>query len=259
MNKIPTINSNLGKNNEEEFNLCPAILQQAPYGIIVCCEQGDITFANQLANFLLQQNNLTVNNLFDILTTETDLKEAWENLLTGNRESISMPFSTNSIIQNKDLPHLSLHASVLRDTPDQKNHILIFIEDLSLNETLDAADQHYTDSLENLVDEKSKELEVIQRQLNLSEKKAAMIETSGAVAHELRQPMTTIIGIIELLDADNTIENMPHLNKRFKTIQKQCLRMAGIIKQMEQLVEYKTRPYVNGSLIIDLEESSLKK
>jgi hypothetical protein len=35
--------------------------------------------------------------------------------------------------------------------------------------------------------------------------------------------------------------------------------MAGIIKQMEQLVEYKTRPYVNGSLIVDLEESSQKK
>ena len=93
----------------------------------------------------------------------------------------------------------------------------------------------------------------------MSEKKAAMSETSGAVAHELRQPLTTIIGAIELLATDNTIANNPHLDKRFKTIQKQSLRMAEIIKQMEQLVEYKTRPYVNGSLIIDLEESSQNK
>ncbi len=259
MNKIPTMNSNATKSGGDECNLCPAILQQAPYGIIVCSEQGEITFANHLANFLLQQNNLTGNNLLDILTAEANLKDAWENLLTESRNSVTLPFSVSSTRHNDDVPHLSLHASLLKETPDQKNRILIFIEDLSLNETLGAADQHYTDSLENLVDEKNKELEFVQEQLILSEKKAAMIETSGAVAHELRQPMTTIIGTIELLEVDDTVESIPHLRKRFKTIQKQCLRMAGIIKQMEQLVEYKTRPYVNGSLIIDLEESSQKK
>ena len=83
-----------------------------------------------------------------------------------------------------------------------------------------------------------------------------MIETAGAIAHELRQPLTTIIGTIELLDSDDTVEGNSRLSKRFKTIHAQCLRMAEIIKQMEQLVEYKTRPYIDGKLIIDLEESS---
>lgn len=259
MNKIPTMNSNSTKTSTSEYNLCPSILQQAPYGIIVCSDSGEITFANQLANFLLQQNSLTGNNLLKILVPAIELNEVWEKLVSGSSNSITIPFSTCSTIQKDDPTHLSLHASLLTGTPGPQKYVLIFIEDLSPNETLDAADQHYTDSLENLVDEKSKELEFVQEQLILSEKKAAMIETSGAVAHELRQPMTTIIGIIELLEGDDNITNSPHLNKRFKTIQKQCLRMAGIIKQMEQLVEYKTRPYVNGSLIIDLEESSQKK
>ena len=259
INKIPTMNSEENKNGTNDCNLCLAILQQAPYGIIVCNELGAITFANQLASFLLQQDNLTGNQLLDTLMPESNLQNAWENLLTGNRNRFTSPFSLSVAQPHEDEPHLSLHASRLKETPDQKSHILIFIEDLSLNETLDAADQHYTNSLENLVDEKSKELEFIQERLILSEKKAAMIETAGAVAHELRQPMTTIIGTIELLEVDNTLESLPQLGKRFKTIQKQCLRMAGIIKQMEQLVEYKTRPYVNGSLIIDLEESSQKR
>ncbi|MCD6532779.1 MAG: hypothetical protein J7L25_01710, partial [Deltaproteobacteria bacterium] len=64
---------------------------------------------------------------------------------------------------------------------------------------------------------------------------------------------------IDLLNTDKDIDKNQYLNKRFKTIKKQCLRMAETIKQMEQLVEYKTRPYVNGSLIIDLEESSQNK
>lgn len=253
------MNSVSAENNKCADNLCLAILEHAPYGIIVCDEQGEITFANHLASFLLQLDNLTNRNLLCILAAVPNLSNTWKSLLTGTRNNIALPFSTNKNTHNDDAHHLSLQAKVFKETPDQKNRVLIFIEDLSIRETLGTADQHYTDSLENLVDEKSKELEHIQKQLILSEKKAAMIETSGAVAHELRQPLTTIIGTIEMLDSDDTFKNTPHLGRRFETIQKQCLRMAGIIKQMEQLVEYKTRPYVNGSLIIDLEESSQSK
>ena len=261
MNKNPTMNSTSTENSTGECNLFRAILQHAPYGIMVCDEPGEITFANQLATFLLQQDNLDNRNLLDILATVPSAKNIWKNLLSNDRGNVTIPFSINQGSPDNDdnVTKLSLHLSVLKDTPNRKNSIVVFIEDLSLNETLGAADQYYTDSLENLVDEKSKELEFIHEQLILSEKKAAMIETSGAVAHELRQPLTAIIGVIELLATDNTVTNNPRLDKRFKTIRKQSLRMAEIIKQMEQLVEYKTRPYINGSLIIDLEESSQNK
>ena len=258
MNKNPTMNSTSTENSTDERNLLRAILQHAPYGVMVCDEPGEVTFANQLAAFLLQQNTLDNCNLLDILATVPNAKNIWKNLISNDRGNVTIPFSINRESPDDDdnVTKLSLHLSVLKETPNRKNSIVIFIEDLSLNETLGAADQHYTNSLENLVDEKSKELEFIHEQLILSEKKAAMIETSGAVAHELRQPLTAIIGVIELLATDDTVENNPHLNKRLKTIQKQSLRMAEIIKQMEHLVEYKTRPYVNGSLIIDLEKSS---
>ncbi len=255
-NKNPTMNSVSTTKDTDECNLCLTILEHAPYGIIVCDEQGEIIFANQLASFLFQQNNLAEHNLISILELAS-CKGAWENLLSGEQNNITVRATPNT--NDDDGPHLSLQAILLKESPNQQNRILIFIEDLSVSETLAAANQHYTNSLENLVDEKNKELEFVQEQLILSEKKAAMIETAGAVAHELRQPMTAIIGAIELLTLDKTIDDNQHLSKRFKTIQKQCLRMAETIKQMEQLVTYKTRPYVNGSLIIDLEESSQNK
>ena len=261
MNKNPTMNSTSTENDANECNLFRAILQHAHHGIMVCDEQGEITFANQLAPFLLQQDNLANHNLLDILTAVPNFKNSWESLLSSNRDNVTMPFSMarKPPSDDHDVTNLSLHLSLLKNTPDQKNSIVVFIDDLSLNETLGAANQFYTDSLENLIDEKSKKLEFVQEQLILSEKKAAMIETSGAVAHELRQPLTAIIGAIELLATNDTIKNNPDLGKRFKTIQKQSLRMAEIITQMEQLVEYKTRPYVDGRLIVDLEESSQNK
>ena len=259
-NKNPTMNSTSTAKGKDESSLCLTILQQAPYGVIVCDDQGEISFANQLAAFLLQQNNLAKHNLLSILESPI-FRSAWEDLLSGEQNSIALPFSTNqtSPVQSNDNPRLSLQARLIKDPGNQQSRVLVFIEDLSNSETLDAADQYYTNSLENLVEEKSKELEFVQEQLILSEKKTAMIETAGAVAHELRQPMTTIIGTIDLLNTDKDIDENQHLNKRLKTIKKQCLRMAETIKQMEQLVEYKTRPYVNGSLIIDLEESSQNK
>ena len=83
-----------------------------------------------------------------------------------------------------------------------------------------------------------------------------MTETAGAIAHELRQPLTTVLGLIELLGVQESLSDDPQLKRSLETIQKQCLKMADIIKNMEQLVTYKTRPYVNGRNILDLNQSS---
>jgi len=259
------MNSTTTKNGLQGTGFDQIILKYAPYGIIACNTSGKIIFANQLAAFMLHEKELQEKNLLQIMAGVPDFKKCWDKLQTEFYDQFAMPFS---IMQN--LPStasgntgtdasLSVRVTRFEKSSEQRCNTLVFIEDLSSNETLDVADQLYTDSLENLMQEKSRELELIQEQLILSEKKAAMIETAGAIAHELRQPMTTIIGTIDLLSTKNAIKENPNIEKRFKIIQKQCLRMAETIKQMEKLVEYKTRQYVKDSLIIDLEESSLKK
>ncbi len=259
------MNSTTTENEPQDVSFDQTILKYAPYGIIACNITGKIIFANRLAAFMLHEKSLKEKNLLKIMAGVPNFKKSWNKLQTEFQNQFAMPFS---IIQ--DMPNaaagntgtnasLSVRVTRFEKSSDPTCNTLIFIEDLSSSETLDVADQLYTDSLEILMQEKSRELELIQEQLILSEKKAAMIETAGAVAHELRQPMTTIIGTIDLLSTKHTIRENPNIEKRFKIIQKQCLRMAETIKQMEKLVEYKTRQYVKDSLIIDLEESSLKK
>lgn len=257
------MNSTATENGSQNTSFDLTILKYAPYGIIACDISGKIIFANQLAAFMLQEKNLLEKNLLKIMADVPDFNKCWGKLQSEFHDQFCMPFPLKQDLPkiSTDNPNtdanLSLRVTRFANSSDQKCDTLIFIEDLSSNETLDVADQVYTDSLENLMDEKCKELESIQEQLILSEKKAAMMETAGAVAHELRQPMTTIIGTIDLLNTKQEIKENPTIEKRFEIIQKQCLRMAETIKQMEELVEYKTRQYVKGSLIIDLEESSL--
>ncbi len=259
------MNSTTTENDLQNASFDQTILKYAPYGIVACNLSGKIIFANQLADFMLHEKNLQGKNLLHIMAGVPDFQKGWGNLRNEYHNQFAMPFSIiqdrpNTVAGNTGTDaNLSVRVTRFETSSELKCNTLVFIEDLSSNETLDVADQLYTDSLEILMQEKSQELELIQEQLILSEKKAAMIETAGAVAHELRQPMTTIIGTIDLLSTKHTIRENPDIEKRFKIIQKQCLRMAETIKQMEKLVEYKTRQYVKDSLIIDLEESSLKK
>ena len=119
------MNSVTKENSKDECNLFLSILQHAPYGIIVCDEQGKITFSNRLATFLLQQDNLTESNLLRILTAVPNLKNAWKILVAGDRNNIALPFSIDRNTHSHGVPNLSLQATVLKDTPNQKNLILV--------------------------------------------------------------------------------------------------------------------------------------
>ncbi|NPA25690.1 MAG: hypothetical protein GXO34_07685, partial [Deltaproteobacteria bacterium] len=139
--------------------LCGAILDQAPYGIVVCRADGEITFANNLATFLLQCK-AAGDNLYTIISENADQKnftKNWQELLNNKRNAITLQFSLPlSQHDNRD-SQLSLHITSLRgEFFDASVHVLAFIEDLSSKETLLLTDQHYTDSLEQLVNETNK-------------------------------------------------------------------------------------------------------
>lgn len=231
--------------------LCKAALQQAPYGIIVCRADGCIAFANELASTLLR-HELIGHKLNTVIDIEERVLTAWRELLEGNRTSATMLFSLPPDQTHSRKARLSLQAQVLDGTfAGIEDHVLIFVDDLN-----NKRDLLLTDSLDELVAETGKELEAIQQQLIQSGKKTGMTETAGAIAHELRQPLTTVLGLIELLGVQESLSDDPQLKRSLETIQKQCLKMADIIKNMEQLVTYKTRPYVNGRNILDLNQSS---
>jgi len=235
-------------------------MECGPYGIVACNSQGEVIVANKSAARILNEAFLENGNMLKIMAAEDDFKKGWEELLSGTENQFSIFFqSRNAKPDRTPAPSnqdtgFRLRATRFENRSERSRIVLIFIEDLSRGKGLAEADL-----LKNLVYEQSRELEKINKQLILTEKRAAMIETAGAVAHELRQPMTAIIANIELLSHNHEIGEMPQIEQRFQTIRKQCLRMAETIKQMESLMEYRTRDYVDGRLIIDLEESSQKK
>jgi PAS domain S-box-containing protein len=95
---------------------------------------------------------------------------------------------------------------------------------------------------------------VAQEKLQLTEKAALVAELAGATAHELNQPLTSILGYAQLIQRQSP-SDAPHL-RAVGVIRSEAERMAEIVKKIGRITKYETMPYVGGASIIDLERST---
>lgn len=95
------------------------------------------------------------------------------------------------------------------------------------------------------------ELQDAQRKLEVSERQRVVVQLAGAAAHELNQPLTSIIGAVELLQR-RLPPDVPHLG----TILREAERMAEIVRKLGQIARYETKPYLGGTAILDLDAAS---
>lgn len=93
-----------------------------------------------------------------------------------------------------------------------------------------------------------------QEQLELSERQSAVVELAGAVAHELNQPLTSIVGTADLM-ARKLPPDSP-LSSSVKTIISEAERMAEMVRKLGQITRYETKPYVGVTTILDLDAAS---
>jgi signal transduction histidine kinase len=94
-----------------------------------------------------------------------------------------------------------------------------------------------------------------QQKLQLTEKQALVAELAGAAAHELNQPLTSIIGYAQLVQRQSE-PNARHL-RGVGVILREAERMADIVKKIGRITKYETTTYVGSQSIIDLDRSSM--
>ncbi len=94
----------------------------------------------------------------------------------------------------------------------------------------------------------------IEQRLAESERLGVLAELAGTTAHELNQPLTSVMGYAELLR--RKLDDDDPRMKAATTILREAERMAAIVKQIGQITRYETKPYVGGARIIDLKRST---
>ena len=88
-------------------------------------------------------------------------------------------------------------------------------------------------------------------QLIATEKRAATIELAGAAAHELNQPLTAVMGIVELCELRPDLDD--EVRKKLQRAHAQLGRMADIVKALARTSRPRTTGYVGGQRILALE------
>lgn len=97
-------------------------------------------------------------------------------------------------------------------------------------------------------------LSQVQKKLQMTERQSVAIELAGAAAHELNQPLTSILGYAEMLKARVPVADKNR--KAVEVISRETERMAGIVRKIGQITSYKTQSYVGASQIMDFEETA---
>ncbi|HET9627628.1 MAG TPA: PAS domain S-box protein [Kofleriaceae bacterium] len=93
-----------------------------------------------------------------------------------------------------------------------------------------------------------------QQKLQMSEKQALVAELAGAAAHELNQPLTSIMGYASLI-ARQSAADASHL-RAVAVILAEAERMAGIVKKIGKITKYETTDYVGTARMLDLERAA---
>lgn len=86
------------------------------------------------------------------------------------------------------------------------------------------------------------------------EKLQGVLETAGAVCHEMNQPLQTILGYTELTLADISPDNPAYLS--LTKISRQIDRMTEITHKLQNMTYYETMDYDNSTKIIDIHKAS---
>jgi PAS domain S-box-containing protein len=97
-------------------------------------------------------------------------------------------------------------------------------------------------------------LQAAQEKLVLSEKQALIAELAGTTAHELNQPLTSVIGYAELVKRKLAPDDSHY--RAIDTILQEAQRMADIVRKIGQITRYETKTYVGSTQILDLDKST---
>jgi len=93
-----------------------------------------------------------------------------------------------------------------------------------------------------------------QKKLAFTEKQGVLAELAGTAAHELNQPLTSMMAYAELLLRQSEPGSAPA--KAAKVLMREAERMADIVRKIGKITRYETTAYVGHQKIFDLDRAA---
>ena len=91
-----------------------------------------------------------------------------------------------------------------------------------------------------------------QEKLVEEERLKVMLQMAGATAHELNQPLSGLLGNVELLEMG--IDDPKLFSECLRDIKTSGRRIADTVKKVQNIRYYETKPYAGNGVIIDIDQ-----
>ncbi len=99
-----------------------------------------------------------------------------------------------------------------------------------------------------------RKLSDVETRLEESEKSAVIVALAGTAAHELNQPLTSVMGYAELLKRKLKPEDFAY--RPVDIIYREAERMAEIVRKIGKITRYETKAYMGTQRILDLDKAT---
>lgn len=110
----------------------------------------------------------------------------------------------------------------------------------------------YTDLRDKL--QLERKLSDAETRLQESERNAVIVALAGTAAHELNQPLTSVMGYAELLKRKLKEDDFSF--RPVDIIYREAERMAEIVRKIGKITRYETKSYIGQAKILDLDKAS---
>lgn len=222
---------------EQARDFLTKVIEASPDAIVAAVRTGEIVLFNSAAEAILGWSHdealgMHVRNLYP----PGDAVRLMEMLRSQDHGGPGRLTSRREIVCSKDgrqIP-VEISAGVVYEDGREKATVGIF-----------------TDLRKRL--EMEERLEEATASLERTRRKALLAELAGAAAHELNQPLTSLLGyaefVAEHLDKDSALQ------RPIEIILREGNRIAEIVRKIGRITSYRTKDYVAGAKIVDLDAS----
>lgn len=162
---------------------------------------------------------------FDLLW---QAKEACTNCPGKSAMETGQPASLGKEIRTQEGKKniLWIHAYPVRDEKGMPGGFIEYVMDITQQRKLEMDLKIYTEQLEDIVQERTRELKVAQVQINHQEKMAALGQMAAGIAHEIGNPLAALSSLVQSMDIRKAGDEKNALMKD------QIKRMSNIVKEM---------------------------
>lgn len=137
-----------------------------------------------------------------VISTKSEVLSQWKQWRVGNTQI----FEAEHIRKDNTVYPIEIASTMIQY--GEKNCILAIVRDITDRKQAAIALQEYSDHLEEMVAERTRELEQAQQELLIKERLATLGQLAGSVGHELRNPLGVISNVIYILEASFSPEEV---------------------------------------------------